>query len=92
MHWLDGLFGWTDVIDLVHTVVRSIPAALMFPVVFIIVQGLMTVGDAHDMGNAAAIRAALHGSHCDAHGLSWSLGVALVFTLWGVMARKVYNG
>jgi hypothetical protein len=92
MHWLEGLFGWTDVIAGLHSGVRLMPGALMFPIMFILVQALMTSVDAQQMSNAAAIRAALHGSHCDAHGLSLSLGIASIFTLWGIIARKVHKG
>jgi hypothetical protein len=92
MSAMDWFVNWTDAADALHVVVRAVPAAIMFPVVFVIVQALMTIGDAHDLGNAGAIRGTLHGAHMDAHGLAWSLGVATFMTLWGVMARRWHRG
>jgi len=89
MSAIDWFVNWTDAADAAHVVVRAVPAAIMFPVIFVVVQALMTVSDAHDLGNAAAIRATLHGSHLDVHGLAWSLGIASVMTLWGVIARRL---
>ncbi|UPG91233.1 hypothetical protein L2Y96_05515 [Luteibacter aegosomaticola] len=91
MNLSDGFYGWTDLVDVINSVVRAVPAALTLPIVFIIVQALMTVGDAHDLGNAPAIRATLHGAHMDAHGLAWSLGIATFLTLWGVLARRLHR-
>ena len=92
MSALDWLVDWTDVTSALNFVARIIPAGIMFPTVFMVVQALMTVGDVHDLGAAVAIRGTLHGSHLDAEGLAWSLGVAAGMTLWGAVARALHRG
>jgi hypothetical protein len=89
MAWGDWFFNASDVVDVVAAVARAVPAALMFPCAFITMQGLLTTGDAQDIGAAPAIRATLHGAHLDTQGLAWSVGVAGFLTLLGMVLRAV---
>jgi hypothetical protein len=91
MDWLGGGGGVAEFLGFLHELVRIVPAPIMFPVVFVLVQAAMIIDDGAERGNGIAIRAALHGSHMDLHGLAWTLGIASILTLWGIVARAMHE-
>lgn len=90
MGWFEFFFTGSEPVEVLNLIARLIPAWVMFPVVFLVMQGVMTGTDAHNAGAAVAIRATLLGAHLNIQGLAWSVGVASFMTLWGVIARAIH--